>query len=519
MSHEIQTPITLVLGPIEEMIKRAEHNGDLLLKQRLNIISYNAKRLSRIARELTLVRNEELGRLKLLVTKNNLYKNIQDISISFKEIARNKKIDFAVSCPQNLSMVWYDKGKFEHIVYNLLSNAFKFTPKNGNIQLNVTPDNSKQKIKISISDSGSGIEKEELEKIFELFYQSNTGRKRRGSGIGLALTKEIIDLHKGKIDVKSSSNDGTVFEVTLPISVDAYNESERIITIDSENLDSNESVIEQKTPNEYKKTILIVEDNYDLQMFLKKLLENQYNILLACDGIEGFQYAKNYLPNLILSDIMMPKMDGIQMCKKLQKDNLTQHIPIMLITAKNSTYSKIEGLKSGAMEYINKPFNTNELLLKIKNIIISKEHIISKYRKEILSQPKVKLKKSQDEIFLENLVANINLKIEDSNLKIEDLAESLDMSYSSLYRKCQLLTGKSIVDFIRVVRLKKAAVLITKYGYNISQASYKAGFNDPKYFSKSFKKYFKKTPSNFRKEALKTNVQDYLARYQLENFN
>ena len=520
MSHEIQTPITLILGPIEDMLSRSEQNGNLLLKQRLNIISNNANRLSKIARELTLVRNKELNTLKLIITKNNLFNNIEDISLSFKELARNKHIDFAINSPKNLFETWYDKEKLEHIIYNLLSNAFKFTPKEGYIQLNVVPTNSKKSIKISVTDSGPGIIKEELNTIFELFYQSTIGKKNKGSGIGLALTKELIDLHKGKIEVKSIPNEGTTFTVTIPITEGAYTEAERITTSDSEILNtntlienSNSSNQEESNPN--KKTILIVEDNYDLQTFLKELLVPHYNIILAENGEEGYYYAKSNFPDLILSDIMMPKLDGIEMCKKLQEDNLTKHIPVVLLTAKNSTNSKISGLKSGAIEYISKPFNTNELLLKVKNIIISKEHIISKYRKETISRPQVLLDKSQDEIFLENLVSNINLRLDDANFKMEELANSLNMSYSSLYRKCQSLTGHSLLDFVRLLRLKKAAILITKYGYNVSETSFMTGFNDPKYFSKCFKKHFKKTPVNFKKEAQEMGTTDYLKKHEL----
>ena len=524
MSHEIQTPITLILGPIDNMLSNAEQNGNLLQKQRLNIIANNAKRLSKIARELTLVRNKELSTLKLVVTKNNLFEHIDEISLSFKELARKKQIDFAVNCPKNLSKTWYDREKIEHIIYNILSNAFKFTPKEGNIILNVTPLNSKKRIKISISDSGPGIEKEALDHIFELFYQSNAGKKNKGSGIGLALTKELIDLHKGKIEVNSTPIEGTIFTFALPITESAYSESERIMTSTyepSNDVTSNEvkSLSEHEQLNSVKKTILIVEDNFDLQTFLKELLMTQYNIILAEDGEGGYYYAKSNFPDLILSDIMMPKMDGIEMCEKLQKDSLTKHIPVILLTAKNSTNVKLNGLKSGAIEYINKPFNTNELLLKVKNIILSKEHIISKYKKEIISNPEIKLEKSLDEIFLENLMTNINMKLGDPNFKMEDLADSLNMGYSSLYRKCLALTGQNLIDFVRLQRLKKAAILIVKYGYSISEAAFMTGFNDPKYFSRCFKKHFAKTPGNFKKEAQKSGIDIYLKNHQLEFVN
>ncbi|MBJ6367765.1 ATP-binding protein [Snuella sedimenti] len=523
MSHEIQTPITLILGPIDDMLKRAEANGNLLLKQRLSIIAYNAKRLSKIGRELTLVRDKELDKLRLNVTKNDLYENIQAVGLSFKELARKKHIDFAINCPKNLSEAWYDKEKLEHIVYNLLSNAFKFTPQEGNIQLTVIPINSKKMIKLSVTDSGQGIPREELNDIFELFYQSKSGKNNKGAGIGLALTKELVDLHKGKIEVESSPIDGTVFTVIIPVAKESYNDYERIVADEPKEAGTVEetntvSLHEKGNGDILKKTVLIVEDNYDLQSFLKDILCHDYNVILAENGEEGYYYAKSNFPDLILSDIMMPELDGIEMCRKLQEDHLTKHIPVVLLTAKNSTKSKLTGLQSGAIEYISKPFNTNELLLKVKNIIMSKEHIISKYRKEFISSPDLKEKKSQDEVFLENLVANINLRIDDANFKMEELSDMLNMGYSSIYRKCQALTGHSLLDFVRLIRLKKAAVLLTKYGYSVSESAFMTGFNDPKYFSRCFKKSFKKAPAEFKKEAQKIGVADYLNKHKVDSY-
>lgn len=519
MSHEIQTPLTLISGPIDNMLKRADENGNLLLNQRLQIISNNVKRLSRIVFELTTVRNKEFEKIRLFVTKNNLNEELNNISLSFKEQARFKNIDFTVNCPQNLSEVYCDIDKFEHIIYNLLSNAFKFTPKEGNIQVIAIPINNKNSIKISISDSGSGIPKEELENIFTLFYQCETGKQSKGTGIGLALTKELIDIHRGKIEVDSSPNEGTTFSITFPITKEAYLEEELVITdflpIKTKNYEILNNPIETATNSKYEKSILIVEDNFELQHFLKDLLSPIYNIIIADNGEEGLYYAKKNHPVLILSDILMPKMDGIEMCKLLHSNHLTKHIPIILLTANNSTTSKIEGLESGAIEYINKPFNTNELILKINNIITSTEHIISKFKQEVLSSPEINIERTQDEIFLEKLVSVINSKLENPNFKMEELVDAFNMSYSALFRKCQALTNESLVDLVRQLRLKKAAIVIAKYGYNISDAAYVSGFNDPKYFSKCFKKHFGITPNTFKKESLQTGSEIYLNKYKL----
>jgi len=520
MSHEIQTPLTLIISPIDDMLTNAERNGNLLLKQRLQIISNNVKRLSRIVFELTTVRNKEIEKIRLFITRNNLVEELRQIALSFNEQARFKNIDFTINCPKNLSEVWYDKDKIEHIVYNLLSNAFKFTPKEGNIQINVIPINNKNSVKISISDSGPGIPKAELEEIFTLFYQSKIGKQTKGTGIGLALTKELINLHRGKIEVQSSPNEGTTFSITLPITEDAYLEEERIISETPQSEVESVKTIAQPefiSTKKLNKTILIVEDNFELQHFLKDLLSAIYDVVLAENGEEGYFYAKNNLPDLILSDIMMPKIDGIEMCKMLQNDQLTKHIPIVLLTAKNSTNAKLLGLKSGAIEFINKPFNTSELLLKINNIITSTEHILTKYKKESISHPKINIEKSQDDVFLENLVSAIHSNIENPNFKMEELADLLHMSYSALYRKCIAVTGQSLVDFVRLLRLKKAAIVIAKYGYSISEAAFMSGFNDPKYFSKCFKKQFDKTPNTFKKEAQLAGSEVYLNKYKLNS--
>jgi len=518
MSHEIQTPLTLILSPLDNMLQRAEENGNLLLKQRLQIISNNVKRLSRIVFELTTVRNKELEKIRLMVTKNNLYDDLNNMALSFKEQARLKHIDFSLNCPQNLSEAWYDKDKIEHIIYNLLSNAFKFTPKEGNIQLIAVPINNKNSIKIYVSDSGPGIEKEELNDIFTLFYQAKMGLQSKGSGIGLALTKELIEVHRGKIEVTSNSIEGTTFIITFPITEDAYLQEERIATVQTDIAIVNETIPKKPTVKSPKhdKTILIVEDNLELQQLLKDLLSETYNVILTENGNEGYKVAKNHLPDIILSDIMMPEVNGIEMCKMLQKNEQTKHIPIVLLTAKNSTRSKILGLESGAIEFINKPFNTNELLLKINNIIVSTEHIISNLKKEIINNPAINVSKSNDDIFLENLITAINSKIEDPNFRVEDLSEALSMSYSVIYRKCQAITGEGLVELVRILRLKKAAVVIAKYGYSISEAAYVSGFNDPKYFSKCFKKQFGKTPNTFKKEAIQMGSENYLKKYKLD---
>ncbi|QTD37344.1 response regulator [Polaribacter batillariae] len=525
MSHEIQTPLTLILGPIADMLQRAESSGNTLLKQRLQIIANNANRLSRIATELMTVRNRELGMLKVYASENDLIAHLKKISLSFSEQARFKKIDFIQDYPNKKLFVWYDLDKIEHVLYNLLSNAFKFTPPEGTVKILVEENQKKKTIKISISDSGPGIPEKDLKDIFKLFYQSDLGKSRRGTGIGLALTKELIHIHHGKIKVKSSSKEGTKFSISLSTKENVFTSEEKI-NLDKTNVLSesyhtdfnllNKNLIKKKTKESDKKfTLLIVEDNVEMQIFLKDILTEMYNLFIAENGKQGIELAEKKKPDLIISDIMMPVMDGVEMCNILKKKKSTAHIPIIFLTAKNSTSIKIEGLESGAIEFLRKPFNFYELTLKIYNILESQEKLISKYKLDtISSQEKVNIP-SKDVQFLESLVKELDKNIENPNFKLDELAGTLNMSYSVIYRNCIDITGKTLVEFLRSRRLKKAALLIVERGYNISEAAYMVGYKDSRYFTKCFKEEFGKTPKAFKTESQNTNLQDFLKKYKL----
>jgi len=524
MSHEIQTPLTLILGPIEDMLDRAGTNGNQLLKQRLTIINNNAKRLSRIATELMTVRNKELGKLRVFASKNDFKSHLKNIALSFTEQARFKNIDLLQEYPENELRIWYDRDKIEHVVYNLLSNALKFTPREGNVSIKVKNNLIEEAIEFSITDSGPGIPKEELEDIFKLFYQSDLGKNKKGLGVGLALSKELISLHNGSLDVTSSEN-GTTFTVKLSTKETLFSEKEKI-SIDSSKLikqSLNHSIddlridlnLKTKSNTHKKYTLLIVEDNVEMQIFLRDVLGKSYHVLIAENGKEGIEISKKNLPDLILSDIMMPVMNGIEMCSILQKNRKTSHIPIVLLTAKNTTKTKLKGLKSGAIEYIQKPFNFHELLLKVNNIIDTKEKVLAKYKTEIANSPKELVEKSKDDQFLEKLVLELNQQLDNSSFKLEDLAKTLNMSYSVIYRKCQDITGMTLVEFVRSIRLKKAALLIVKQGYNIAEAAFMVGYKDSKYFTKCFKEEFGNTPNNLKREAKKIGITELLEKYKL----
>ena len=523
MSHEIQTPLTLILGPIDDMLSRAKANGNSLLRKRLSILKNNTNRLSRVANELMTVRNKELGKLRIYASKNNLKNHLSDIVLSFSEQASFKNIDLIKDFPNEEITLWYDQDKIEHVIYNLLSNAFKFTPREGTIAIKIDNKN-KDTVKICVSDSGPGIPKQELEDIFKIFYRSELGKHKRGLGIGLALTKEMVSLHHGKIDVESSPEKGTCFSVLLSKNENIFSENEKVtvepkkesIKLASEYTKELDFNLNTDLDKEKLHTLLIVEDNIEMQMFLKDVLETKYNLLFAENGKQGIMLAKKNKPNLVISDIMMPVMDGIEMCKVLQRKKSTAYIPIILLTAKNSNKFRLLGLKTGAIEYLRKPFNFHELQLKIENIIKNQEKVVARYKTDLISKPKENNSKSKDDIFMEDLVKQLDIQLENSDFKLEDLSDSLNMSYSVIYRKCQDITGKSLVEFVRSLRLKKAAVLIVKKGYNISEAAFTVGFKDAKYFTKRFKEEFKTTPYSMKKEITKLNPSKILEKYKIQ---
>ncbi len=529
MSHEIQTPLTLILGPISDMLERASENGNDLLRQRLLMIKNNASRLSRIALELMAVRNKELNKLKLYISKNNLISDLSNIAQSFSEQAKFKNITLTEDYPNQNITIWYDQEKIEHIFYNLMSNALKFTPVNGNITLKVMQDTKNKMVEIIVSDSGPGIPEDEQKSIFDFLYQSDVGKKTKGMGIGLALAKELVELHRGRISVNSLPEKGTSFSVKLSTDYTTFSEDEKIIIANSKSISNQLDLQDQQdidlenTTHPLKETVkpkhslLIVEDNIDMQIFLKDILKNNYNLFIANNGKEGLEIAKTNNLDVIISDVMMPVMDGLEMTKLLKNNKQTAHIPVILLTARNTKRDKVSGLKIGAIEYLRKPFNINELLIKIDNVIAIKERILNKYKTDQHSIPTSTNKlRSKNDLFLENLTQELNQQLFNTDFKLEDLPKTMNMSYSAIYRKCHDVTGKTPVELIRKLKLKKAAILILKNNYNVSEAAFMVGYKDSKYFSKCFKEEFKKTPSALKREVEKSGIDVVLEKYQFE---
>ncbi len=459
---------------------------------------------------------------------------LKPIVLSFASLAERQHVQYHFKYPPDNPVVYFDADKLEKIITNLLSNAFKFTPEGGKITVSAlllkTSDQSFKTsvvkneqssllriLELKVHDSGAGIEKGQLVRVFDRFYQADTSltREQEGSGIGLALVKELVELHKGEILVESQPGEGACFIVRLPLPVADFEElaivehslnngQQSRIQLNSaayEPLNSYETVIEDTDTDIETDTeaplVLIVEDNTDIRHFVRENLHPTYRIVEAADGEEGYSLAVEILPDLILSDIMMPKMNGVELCRKLKQEKKTDHIPLIMLTAKASGESKIEGLETGADDYIVKPFEATELLVRIKNLIEGRKKLRERFSREITLQPASITITSMDEKLLQHVMKIMEEHISDSNFGVEAFCKEAGMSRMQLHRKLKALTDQSPGDFIRIMRLKRAVELLTNQAGSIAEVAFMVGFNDPSYFTKCFQKQFGKTPSEF----------------------
>ena len=510
ISHEFRTPLTLILGPVKQVIERTKETKT---KEDLNLVHRNANRLLGLVNQLLDISKIESGNMKLQTTPINIIPYLKALVLSFTSYAERKRITLKFISDVDELTVYIDKDKFEKIINNILSNAFKFTPDEGSIKVAVNQDN--KNLRITVSDTGVGIPSEKLQKIFDRFYQvdgSHT-REQEGTGIGLSLTKELVELHKGTIEVESEEGKGSSFIISIPLGTDHLKpdeivelESDKIEQIQINNILANTPVSKTNLPdidlvtNTDKPILLIVEDNYDVRNYIRTNLDNGYRIIEAVDGEDGWNKSTNNLPDLIVSDVMMPKMDGFELCKRLKTDERTSHIPVILLTAKAAKQDKLDGYEIGADDYIMKPFEPDELSARIKNLIDQRkklhEHFKNKGMFE-LTQTKIT---PVDKKFMQKAFDIINQNMSDPIFSVETFSELLNVSRSVLHRKIVSLTGESPGDLIRQIKLKRASELIEQKFGNLSEIALEIGFTNPAYFSEAFKKQFGLSPSQFQQK-------------------
>jgi DNA-binding response OmpR family regulator/two-component sensor histidine kinase len=479
----------------------------------------NTQRLQQLINELLELSKLETGRMKLVVSAGDLSGYLRTLASSFISLAEKRGIQYKIDIKEEPGQYFFDKDKVEKILTNLISNALKFTPEEGfvNVVLNYisSPENGSMKnAQIIISDTGPGIPADEMDKIFDRFHQvdSHEGRYAEGTGIGLALVKELLDLYRGRIEVDSEIGTGSKFIVILPVSREQFSkdefktlrdESEEDAETDS-NQGGDESIMADRFQYGSSKTefdnpvILIVEDNDDLRKYISQGLDIQYQILEAENGKQGFIQATESIPDLVISDLMMPEMDGNELCEQLRSDYRTSHIPFIMLTAKADKESKLDSYEKGADDYILKPFDAEELRSRVRNLIEQRKRLREKYRKELINEtgPIVDTPRISDE-FLIKVSGLIDSNMTNSEYNVEQLGQDVGLSQSQLYRKLMALTDHSPVEFIRNLRLRAAAEMFRKGQKNVSTVLYSVGFNTPSHFSRYFRELYGINPSEY----------------------
>ena len=504
ISHELRTPISLIIPPIQQIIRRGTLDEDS--KSLILLAEKNSQRLLRLINQILDFRKLEHENQTLKLTWFDLVPFTQELYTLFSDKAARNEIDFTFAPEVTACPIWADKEKMEIIIFNLLSNAFKFTPKKGKISLALiteeSPVHQNGLAKISVSDSGIGIALEEQTKIFEQFYQAKDTRKiEDGSGIGLTLVSEYTKLHRGEIKLKSVKGEGSTFSVLFPLgaahfpiaTTDKDTPVELVATRPAEDEHYKFNLRSKKPP------ILVVEDNIDMIDFITVSLKSKYDFITAENGEIAFDKVHHMMPEIIISDIMMPVMDGLSLCRKIKQDAKTSHIPIILLTAKSLTAQKIEGIKMGADIYITKPFEIELLEAHIDHLLERQTELALYFRNELITQPTSETgKENEDDRFLKKVMNTIEANISNPEFSVEQLSEDIGMSSTHLYRKLKSLTNLSANEIIKKYRLKKASLLLKNKEGNISEIMYEVGFSNLSYFSKCFKNEFGLTPKEYQ---------------------
>ncbi len=507
ISHELRTPLTLILGPLEDTISSPRLH--FTLKNNLDLVHRNAIRLLKLINQLMDFRKIEEGKMHINASKLDIGNFVIEIANEFKDLARKKHISLNVKNRISGLHIFFDQSMLDKVLFNLLSNAFKFTEENGIINVTIDQEKEQEKIIIKIEDNGIGMSSIDVEHAFDLFYQGHSSTFK-GTGLGLSLSKELIHAHDGTIMIDSKKGHGTSFTITLPFEQNKNNLATNDVTQIDVSKDINLYTIDI-LPHHYEKepkvqqgnvaSILIIEDNDDLREFLRNRLEGIYEILTANDGNDGINKAFDLVPDLIISDIIMPGLSGLKIAETLKNDLRTSHIPIILLTAKTSIEDQIEGMKSYADMFITKPFNSNYLeesiISLLKNRTILREHFISELPSESRSNTSNKL----DRKFISEFTSIIESNLSNEDLSVDDIYKGLGISKIQLYRKTKALLGFNVNDYILSVRLQKAKYLLINEDLSISEIAYKVGFSSQAYFSTVFKSKFSVTPSEFKESS------------------
>ena len=516
ISHEIRTPLTLIYTPIDDILNMS--GIDENIRYDLTLVKKNVDRLMAMTNKLLELRKIDMGISEPNFECVHFVPYINDIFSYFEQQFRNKRINATISCnlAKNDDKLWIDKEMITTAIYNLISNACKYTPTQGSISLKVfvTTDKSgglilsKKSIdylNIEISDTGIGIPENEVSQIFERFYQASNHAEtgQAGSGIGLAVVKEYVDLHKGIVKANSQVGVGTTITIMLPMGSEHVKKAHDIApeTDDETVTTTPVDINKQKVINEQLPTILIVEDDLEMLSLLERHFEQNYNVFTATDGKKAWNIIQNRLPDMVISDIMMPEIDGGKLCNMIKTDIETSHIPVILLSAQANNEDIIKGYEKGADSYISKPFAMSILDAQVSQLLATRKQLIDIYSQKIFLKPREIAITNMDEKFLTKIMDIIEENIADTDFDVSTIVSQMNMSHSSVLKKIKALTGVSLVEFVRKHRLNKAAMILKQEKISITEVAYMTGFSDPKYFSKCFSKQFGKTPTEFVNEA------------------
>ncbi|BAX78486.1 hybrid sensor histidine kinase/response regulator transcription factor [Labilibaculum antarcticum] len=513
ISHEFRTPLTLIQSPLEKLISKGDRVDEEYRQRNYSLMIKNVGMLNRLINQLMEFRKLEKGKMPLAVSRGNVMDLVKEVFEAFNEIAQSKGIRYELINAYPTVELWFDYDKIEKVLFNLLSNAFKFTPQGGEVSIIVSEEeiDGKEWVRFDIKDNGPGIDKDKLPFLFDRFYQTSSHKlsKVSGTGIGLAFAKNLINLHHGKILVSSNPNIATVFSVYLSkgklhFTNDDFADQPREQSIEKQIIIKDYQIERREltsTDNivfdEEKSTVLIVEDNYDVQTLIKNNLEEEFNCIQGYNGKEGLDLCKKFNPDIVISDVMMPEMDGFEMCNLIKKDQEICHIPIVILTAKSADEDKLTGLTEGAVAYISKPFNIDVLIAQIKSILEARRMVKQVFNQKIEVEPKEITFTSIDEKLVERLLKVVEENISNPEFTVVQLGREVGISQSILNKKLKALLGQTANVFIRTIRLKRAAQLLKLDRLSVTDVVYEVGFNDMKYFRECFRKQFDTTPSEF----------------------
>ena len=508
VSHELRTPLTLIVGPLTRILE--DDKLTPALKKKMKGVMNNAHRLLVLINQLLEFRKIENGKEKLRVSHQNIINLLKDIEEAFIESAESKSIAFTFETVNLNSNIWVDCPKLENVLINLISNALKFTNEGGEVKVKVelkVKEFTYRTLKITVADNGIGIDSSKLRKIFDRFYHVDGANETQvaGSGIGLAFVHSLVKLHKGTIGVESTVGKGAVFTVQLPVSRKAYNDDEILIGADqyiphvtlADDMKPTPVLRDEVERLSSNPTILVIDDNRELLEFISETLANDYKVVTAIDGTQGMEKVEESLPDLIISDVMMPGIDGFELTRKLKSDIRTSHIPIVLLTAKSGEENEYEGLQTGADYYIEKPFLPHILIQLIDNVLNTRKSLIERFKSDAQMLPTDVAFSESDKDLIDKISNLIKQNIDRPNLDVSFLVNEIGISRSLLHVKLKKLTDCSATEFIRSIRLREAVKLIADGKCNISEAAYKTGFSSPAYFSRRFKEYFGVTPKAY----------------------